>query len=88
MIIQVKEFQDKKPTLLYKEIKKDLDQGMRIVLDFKFVPSLAYEFLIESVGAVLTQYEFESIKHKLNFINVDVEIKEMLLKVVNDASSN
>jgi hypothetical protein len=87
MIIQVKEFQDKKPTLLYKEIKKDLDQGMRIVLDFKFVPSLAYEFLIDSVGQVLSEYDFESIKHKLNFINVDVEIKEMLLKIVNDATN-
>lgn len=87
MIIQIKEFQDKKPTILYKEIKGDLDQGMRIVLDFKFVPTLAYEFLTESVGEVLTEYDFESIKHKLNFINVDVEIKEMLLKIVNDATN-
>lgn len=87
MIIQVKEFQNKQPTLLYKEIKNDLDQGMRIVLDFKFVPTLAYEFLIDSIGQVLAEYDFESIKNKLNFINVDVEIKEMLLKIVNDAAN-
>ncbi|MDN5304949.1 MAG: hypothetical protein PWP46_1835 [Fusobacteriaceae bacterium] len=84
MIIEVKNFIDKDPNLLYKEIKSDLDKGMKLIIDFKFIPNISYDFLNSTIGRIIKEYNFDHIKSKINFINVDIEIKEMLFKIVND----
>ncbi|TDT72297.1 uncharacterized protein DUF4325 [Hypnocyclicus thermotrophus] len=84
MIIEIKDFINKDPDILYKEIKSDLDKGMKIIVDFKFIPNITYDFLNSTIGKIIKEYNFDIIKNKINFINVDIEIREMLFKIVND----
>lgn len=84
MIISVNEFIDKDPSLLYEHISTELSKGVRLVINFKFIEKITHEFLEETIGKVLDDYNFQNIGNKVNFINVDSGIKEMLSKLVEE----
>lgn len=85
MIILVEDYVGRDPGFLYEIISNSIDKGMRLVINFRGVDQLTYEYLSESIGRVLKEYEFEDIKNKLNFINVEKDIREQLIDIVNNS---
>lgn len=83
MIILVQDYVSRDPGFLYETITESIEKGMRLVINFRGVNELTDEYLSESIGRVLRENEFDSIKNKLNFINVDKGIKSQLIKIVN-----
>ncbi len=84
MIIKVSKFLDDRPVELFQEIESNISKGLKVTLDFYSIKSLQYDFLEKTLGKLLNDRSFESIGYQLRFINVDVGIREMLSKIVND----
>jgi hypothetical protein len=86
MVVKILNFIDHDPGILMQNISKNLEDGKNIVLDFYSLKSVNYNFLEESIGKVLDLYPIEKIQFKINFKNVDVGIREMLSKIINEKS--
>lgn len=84
MIVKILNFIDHDPDILLQNISRNLEDGKNIVLDFYSLKSVNYNFLEESIGRVLDLYPIETIQFKINFKNVDIGIKEMLSKIINE----
>jgi hypothetical protein len=83
MIILLKDYIERDPGFLYEIITDGIDKGIKLVINFRNVDKLTSEFLDESIGRVLKENDFDNIKHKLNFINVEKEIRSQLVDIVN-----
>ena len=83
MIILLKDYMDRDPGFLYEIITDSIEKGIKLVINFRNVDKLTDEFLDESIGRVLKENDFDNIKHKLNFINVEKEIRVQLVDIVN-----
>lgn len=83
MIILLKDYIDRDPGFLYEIITDSIEKGIKLVINFRNVDKLTDEFLDESIGRVLKENDFDNIKHKLNFINVEKEIRVQLVDIVN-----
>ena len=84
MVIQIKHFMDSDPAVLLDKIEKNLEKNKKIVLDFSGLESITHEFLEGTLGSLLANYNFEAIQFKVNFINVDAGIKEVISRIVKD----
>jgi hypothetical protein len=84
MVIQIKHFMDSDPAVLLDKIEKNLEKNKKIVLDFSGLESITHEFLEGTLGSLLENYNFEAIQFKVNFINVDAGIKEVISRIVKD----
>ncbi len=84
MVIQIKNFIDSDPAILMDNIEKNLEKNKKIVLDFGNLENVTHDFLEKSLGNVLRNYTFEAIQFKINFINVDAGIKEIISRIVKD----
>lgn len=83
MIILLKDYMERDPGFLYEIITDSIEKGIKLVVNFRNVDKLTDEFLDESIGRVLRENDFDNIKHKLNFINVEKEIRVQLVEIVN-----
>lgn len=83
MIILLRDYIERDPGFLYEIITDSIEKGIKLVINFRSVNKLTYEFLDESIGRVLRENEFDSIKNKLNFINVEKSMRDELSKIVN-----
>jgi len=84
MIIKISSFIDENVEMLFENLDTNISKGKKLILDFHAIKSLPYDFLEGSVGRIMEKKSFEDIRHQLNFKNVDVGIKEMLVKIVKD----
>jgi hypothetical protein len=84
MVIQIKNFIDSDPAILLDKIEKNLEKNKKIVLDFSNMENITHEFLEGTLGKVLEKHNFEAIQFKINFINVDAGIKEIITRIVKD----
>ncbi len=82
MVIYMEDYISRDPGFLYETISESIERGMRIVINFKGVEDVPMEYLKESVGRVLEENSFETIKNKLNFINVKREVRDELAILV------
>ncbi len=82
MVIYMEDYISRDPGFLYETISESIERGMRIVINFKGVEDVPMEYLKESVGRVLEENSFETIKNKLNFINVKREVRDELAVLV------
>lgn len=82
MVIYMEDYISRDPGFLYETISDSIERGMRIVINFKGVEDVPMEYLKESVGRVLEENSFETIKNKLNFINVKREVRDELAVLV------
>lgn len=83
MIILVEDYIQRDPGFLYEIISDSLEKGIKLVVNFKGVDNLTFEYLNESIGRVIKENNFDEIKNRLNFINVDKEIKGQISLLVN-----
>jgi len=84
MIIKISNFIEGEAKVLFEKLDTNILKGKKLTLDFHSVESLPYDFLEESIGKLLEKNSFDDIRHQLNFKNVDVGIKEMIGKIVQD----
>lgn len=82
MVIYMEDYISRDPGFLYETISESIERGMRIVINFKGVEDVPMEYLKDSVGRVLEENSFETIKNKLNFINVKREVRDELAVLV------
>jgi len=82
MIIHVKNFFSLDPKVLKEKIESSLAKGKSVTLDFNTLETCTYEFLESSIGQIIEEHSFESLQNVLHFRNVDVGVKEMILKMV------
>jgi len=83
MIILVEDYIQRDPGFLYEIISDSLEKGIKLVINFKGVDTLSSEYLNESIGRIIKENNFEEIKNRLNFINVEKEIKKQITILVN-----
>jgi len=84
MIIKMSNFIEGDPKLLFEDLSHNISKGKKLILDFHSLESIPYDFLENTIGKLLEKNSFEDIRYQLNFKNVDVGIKEMLGKIVQD----
>ncbi len=82
MVIYVKNFLEESEETLYNNIRKNLEKGKRVVLDFSNLESVEYAFLNNSLGDIIEEYNFEAIEHRINFLNVVLDIKLAIKEIV------
>lgn len=82
MVIYMEDYISRDPGFLYETISESIERGMRVVINFKGVEDVPMEYLKESVGRVLEENSFDTIKNKLNFINVKREVRDELAVLV------
>ncbi len=83
MIILIEDYITRDPGFLYETITESIEKGMRLVLNFRNINKLNEEYIVESIGRVIDEHDFESIKNKVNFINVNQDIKKVIINLVN-----
>ena len=82
MVVYMEDYIGRDPGFLYETISESIERGIRIVINFKGVDIIPMEYLKESVGRILEENSFETIKNKLNFINVKRQIRFELSELV------
>lgn len=55
--------------LLYSEIKKELDEGEEVVIDFSDIESIITPFLNASIGRLYEIYTSEVLRERMHIIN-------------------
>lgn len=83
MIILIEDYITRDPGFLYETITESIEKGMRLVLNFRNINKLTEEYIADSIGRVIDENDFEAIKNKVNFINVNQEIKKIIIELVN-----
>ncbi len=62
MIILIEDYITRDPGFLYETITESIEKGMRLVLNFRNINKLNEEYIVESIGRVIDEHDFESIK--------------------------
>jgi len=82
MLIEVKNFIDQDPELLYENIVNTLKTVDQVTLNFKAIEKTTYDFLEKTIGKIVEENGLEAIENNIRFRNVDTGIKEMLSKLI------
>ncbi|MBN1469385.1 MAG: DUF4325 domain-containing protein [Fusobacteriaceae bacterium] len=82
MVVYMEDYIGRDPGFLYETISESIERGNRIVINFKGVDNVSMEYLKESVGRVLEENGFDTLKNKLNFVNVKNHVRYELVSLV------
>ena len=86
MVVYMEDYIGRDPGFLYETISESIERGNRIVINFKGIDNVSMEYLKESVGRVLEENGFDTLKNKLNgskFNNSKFIITKDSLKYLN-----